>query len=214
MFSSLLHSSIIPVGYSFPLLQASDPSLLRRWSLHHPNLKPKRELLSSARQLVPAPLQIASYCSSQERTYFQVCWQKPFKIFCSYLERLNPTRKVPFESSLQPRNLCPWCKHSYLRLPSFKSFLLALEHNSPLFYRGHPSWWWGRGATLCPRTLQKNNPEQMPPLPQQGSNLKKNFFCIFETVSLLNVQMILKSKKQRLGLQSKLLIDFIYGRWK
>ena len=61
-FSSLLHSSIIPVGYSFPLLQASDPSLLWKWSLHHPNLKPTRELLSSARQLVPAPLQIASYC--------------------------------------------------------------------------------------------------------------------------------------------------------
>lgn len=135
-----------------------------------------------------------------------MCWQKPFKIFCSYPERLNPTREVPSESSLQPRNLCPWHKHSYLCLPSFKSFLLALEHNRPLFYRGHPSWWWGRGATLRPRTFQKNNPEQMPPLSQQGGNLK-NFFWIFETVLLLNVQMILKSKKQMLGLQSKLLID-------
>ena len=64
-----------------------------------------------------------------------------------------------------------------------------------------------KGATLCPRTFQKNNPEQMPPLSQQGGNLKKNFFWIFETVLLLNVQIILKSKKQMLGLQSKLLID-------
>lgn len=145
LFHSILHSHVTPVGSAF--LRELDPSLLWRWfPTPSPPYPPEG---TSSFCLVACASSTANgflLLKSRKNCHFQVCWQKTFKILCSFPEWLMLPGRVPWEARLQPRNLCPLV-HAFLLLFSFIWVILVCSGTQqPLFYRDHPSGWWGSGG--------------------------------------------------------------------